>query len=116
MMELQRQCKTYYNDDGVDLIREILNRRYRLNKNGEFDSLEDFKKQVADTDMNSNDMITFIPISYINVVLQVYYHTSRKNNWIAAALSDEWIYKKKRTGNSGNSMCLVRKGYDTTLF
>lgn len=116
MMELQRQCKTYYNDDSVDLIKELLNRRYRLNNNGEFDSLEEFKKQVQATDYNANDMITYIPISYLNVVLQVMYHTSRKNNWIAAALSDDWIFKKKLTKNAGNCMCLIRKGYDDDLF
>ena len=116
MMELQRQCKTYYNDDSVDLIKEILNRKYRLNHNGEFDSLEDFKRQVSSTDINSNSNIAYIPISYLNVVLQVMYHTSRKNNWIAAALSDEWVFKKKLTRNAGNCMCLIRKGYDNDLF
>lgn len=116
MMELQRQCKTYYNDDSVDLIRELINRRYRLNRNGEFDSLEDFKKQVQSTDFNANDTINYIPISYINVVLQVMYHTSRKNNWIAAALSDDWIFRKKLTKNAGNCMCLIRKGYEDELF
>ena len=116
MMELQRQCKTYYNDDSVDLIRELINRKYRLNRNGEFDSLEDFKKQVQSTDYNANDTVNYIPISYLNVVLQVMYHTSRKNNWIAAALSDDWIFKKKLTKNAGNCMCLVRKGYDDELF
>jgi len=116
MMELQRQCKTYYNDDSVDLIRELINRKYRLNRNGEFDSLEDFKKQVQSTDCNANDTIYYIPISYINVVLQVMYHTSRKNNWIAAALSDDWVFKKKMTKNAGNCMCLIRKKYDDELF
>lgn len=116
MKDLQKQCKTYYNDDSVDLIREILNRRYKLNTSGEFDNLEDFKKQVSATELNANDMITYIPISYLNVVLQVYYHTSRKNNWIAAALADDWVYRKKLTKFAGNCMCLVRKGYDTDLF
>lgn len=116
MMELQRQCKTYYNDDSVDLIKELINRKYRLNRNGEFDSLEDFKKQVQSTDYNANDTVNYIPISYLNVVLQVMYHTSRKNNWIAAALSDDWVFKKKLTKNAGNCMCLVRKGYDDELF
>ena len=116
MMELQRQCKTYYNDDSVDLIKELLNRKYKLDKNGEFESLEDFKKQVSNADYNATSNITYIPISYLNVVLQVMYHTSRKNNWIAAALSDEWIFKKKYTKNAGNCMCLVRKGYDSDLF
>lgn len=116
MMELQKQCKTYYNDDSVDLIREILNRRYKLNNAGEFDNLEDFKHQVSDTDISASGQITYIPISYLNVVLQVYYHTSRKNNWIAAALSDDWVYRKKLTKFAGNCMCLIRKGYDTDLF
>lgn len=111
MIDLQRQCKTYYNDDSVDLIREILNRKYCLNSNGEFNSLEDFKHQVSDPKTNARNDIKYIPISYLNVVLQVYYHTSRKNNWIAAALSDEWVFRKKVTTNSGNCMCLIRKQY-----
>lgn len=116
MMELQRQCKTYYNDDSVDLIKEILNRKYKLNSNCEFDSLEDFKQQVSKPLDCVKDDIHYIPISYLNVVLQVLYHTSRKNNWIAAALSDEWVFKKKMTKNSGSCMCLIRKQYDTDLF
>ena len=116
MIELQKQCKTYFNDDSVDLIKELLNRKYKLNKDKEFNSLEDFKQQVTKPEEYANDDITCIPISYLNVVLQIFYHTSRKNNWIAAALSDDWVFKKKLTKNSGNCMCLVRKGYDTTLF
>lgn len=111
MMELQKQCKTYYNDDCVDLIREILNRKYNMNSMGEFNSLEDFKQQVSNPKTNARDDIKYIPISYLNVVLQTYYHQSRKNNWIAAALSDEWVFKKKLTANSGNCMCLIRKDY-----
>ena len=111
MKDLQRQCKTYYNDDCVDLIREILNRKYSLNSSGEFDNLEDFKNQVSKSDAYANNYINYIPISYLNVVLQVFYRQSRKNNWIAAALSDEWDFKKKITKNSGNCMCLIRKGH-----
>ena len=116
LKELQRQCKTYYNDDSVDLIKEILNRNYSLNANKEFDSLEDFKEQVSKPRANATNSVNIIPISYLNVVLQVLYHTSRKNNWIAAALSDEWKFEKRRTANSGNCMCLVRKGFDNELF
>ncbi len=115
MKDLQRQCKTYYNDDCVDLIREILNRKYRVDSNGEFDNLEDFKKQVSASDSYANGYIKYIPISYLNVVLQVFYRQSRKNNWIAAALSDEWVFKKKLTKCSGSCMCLIRKEYDTDL-
>lgn len=116
MIELQKQCKSYFNDDSVDLIKELLNRKYKLNKDKEFNSLEDFKQQVSKPEEYANDDITCIPISYLNVVLQIFYHTSRKNNWIAAALSDDWVFKKQLTKNSGNCMCLIRKGYDTTLF
>jgi len=116
MKDLQKQCKTYYNDDAVDLIKEILNRKYELNSSNEFDSLEDFKHQVNEPSNKANKDIYYIPISYLNIVLQSCYHTSRKNNWIAAALSDEWTFKKKLTKNSGHCMCLVRKKYDTELF
>lgn len=115
MKYLQKQCKTYFNDDSVDLIKEILNRRYKLNSNNEFDSLEDFKQQVSKPIDYAKSDIKYIPISYLNVVLQTLYHTSRKNNWIAAALSDEWVFKKKVTKNSGHCMCLIRKEYDTDL-
>ena len=116
MKELQKQCKTYYNDDCVDLIKEVLNRKYKLNCNGEFDSLEEFKSQVTQPIGNAQQDINYIPISYLNVVLQTLYHTSRKNNWIAAALSDKWVFKKKITKNAGACMCLIRKEYDTDLF
>lgn len=115
LINLQKQCKTYYNDDAVDLIKEILNRKYRLNSNGEFANLEDFKQQVQQSNMSGNSYIDYIPISYLNTILQLLYHTSRKNNWIAAALSDDWIFKKKSTLNYGNCMCLVKKNYNDPL-
>ena len=116
MKDLQKQCKTYFNDDSVDLIKEILNRKYKLNSNKEFDSLEDFKQQVSKPIDYAKDDINCIPISYLNVVLQTFYHTSRKNNWIAAALSDDWVFKKRFTKNSGNCMCLIRREFDVDLF
>ena len=41
--------------------------------------------------------------------MQTLYHTTRKNDKIAAALSDEWNYKKG-TCTAGFCMIFVRKG------
>lgn len=107
--KLQKQFKTYMNDDAMDLVRELLNRKYKLTQSGEFNNLEEFKKQLSEPILNASDNIKRIPISWINIVLQTLYHTSRKNDKIAAAMSDEWSYKKAMT-TAGNCMCFIRRG------
>ena len=107
-IKMQRNFKTFMWDDAMDLVRELLNRKYKLTATGEFKTLEDFKKQVNDPVSDARDTLNIIPISWINVVMQTMYHTSRKNDKIAAAMNDEFIYRKQRC-NSGNCMCLVRK-------
>lgn len=107
-IKMQRNFKTYMQDDAMDLIRELLDRKYKLNPQGEFNTLEDFKEQIQSPMYNANDTLQRIPISWVNVVMQTLYHTSRKNDKIAAAMGDEFVYKKTRTTN-GNCMCLIRK-------
>ena len=111
-IKLQRTFKSYMNDDTMDMIRELLNRHYKLNASGEFSSLEDFKKQINEPVINAKDQIIRIPISWVNIVMQTLYHTTRKNDKIAAALSDEFIYKKGMC-TAGNCMIFVRKGTET---
>ena len=69
----------------------MLNRKYKLTATGEFKTLEDFKKQVNDPFVDARDTLNIIPISWINVVMQTMYHTSRKNDKIAAAMNDEFV-------------------------
>ena len=114
-IKMQRNFKTFMWDDAMDLVRELLNRKYKLTATGEFKTLEDFKKQVNDPVSDARDTLNIIPISWINVVMQTMYHTSRKNDKIAAAMNDEFVYRKQRC-NSGNCMCLVRKDSLSTQF
>lgn len=108
-IKLQRQFKTFMSDDAMDLIHELLDRKYKLNINGEFNTLEEFKDQINCPRVGANDVLNRIPISWVNVVMQTLYHTSRKNDKIAAALSDEFEYRKLNC-TGGYCMCLVRKG------
>jgi hypothetical protein len=62
--------------------------------------------------MDAKDQLQRIPISWVNIVMQVLYHTTRKNDKIAAALSDEWEYKKGMC-TAGNCMIFIRKGTET---
>lgn len=107
-IKMQRLFKTYMNDDYIDTVNELLNKKYKLNINGEFESLEDFKKQIAEPYKYAKDDIKRIPISWINIVMQTLYHRSRKNDLIAAALADDWYYKKAVT-TGGNCMTFIRK-------
>lgn len=111
-IKLQRTFKSYMNDDAMDIVRELLNRKYNLNNNNEFNSLEDFKQQLSQPEVKNGAYINRIPISWINIVMQTLYHTTRKNDKIAAALSDEWEYKKGIC-TAGNCMIFVRKGSET---
>lgn len=111
-IKLQRTFKSYMNDDAMDIVRELLNRKYNLNPNHEFNSLEEFKQQISEPENLKGSYIERIPISWINIVMQTLYHTSRKNDKIAAALSDEWDYKKG-VCSAGNCMIFIRKGTET---
>ena len=111
-IKLQRIFKSYMNDDAMDRIRELLNRPYKLNASGEFNSLEDFKRQINEPIANAKDTLARIPISWVNIVMQTLYRITRKNDKIAAALSDEFIYKKGMC-TAGNCMIFVRKGNET---
>lgn len=117
-IKLQRTFKSYMNDDAMDIVRELLNRKYNLNNNDEFDSLEEFKQQLSQPESKNGTYISRIPISWVNIVMQTLYHTTRKNDKIAAALSDEWEYKKGIC-TAGNCMIFVRKGknslFDTQI-
>lgn len=111
-IKLQRTFKSYMNDDTMDMIRELLNRHYKLNASGEFNSLEEFKKQINEPIIGAKDQLQRIPISWVNIVMQTLYHTTRKNDKIAAALSDEWKYTKGIC-TTGNCMVFIRKGSET---
>lgn len=111
-IKLQRTFKSYMNDDTMDMIRELLNRHYKLNATGEFNSLEEFKRQINEPIIGAKDQLQRVPISWVNIVMQVLYHTTRKNDKIAAALSDEWEYKKGMC-TAGHCMIFVRKGTET---
>lgn len=111
-IRLQRTFKSYMNDDTMDMIRELLNRHYKLNVNGEFNSLEEFKKQINEPIIGAKDSLKRIPISWVNIVMQTLYHTTRKNDKIAAALSDEWDYRKG-TCTAGKCMIFIRKNENT---
>lgn len=111
-IKLQRTFKSYMNDDAMDIVRELLNRKYNLNPNHEFNSLEEFKQQISEPENSKGSYIERIPISWVNIVMQTLYHTSRKNDKIAAALSDEWDYKKG-VCSAGNCMIFIRKGTET---
>ena len=117
-IKLQRTFKSYMNDDAMDIVRELLNRKYNLNNNDEFESLEEFKQQLSQPESKNGTYISRIPISWVNIVMQTLYHTTRKNDKIAAALSDEWEYKKGIC-TAGNCMIFVRKGknslFDTQI-
>ena len=113
-IKLQRTFKSYMNDDTMDMIRELLNRHYKLNASNEFNSLEEFKRQINEPIIGAKDRLSRIPISWVNIVMQTLYHTTRKNDKIAAALSDEWDYKKGMC-TAGNCMIFVRKD-DKSLF
>lgn len=114
-IKMQRNFKTFMQDDAMDLVRELLNRKYVLNNYGEFNTLEEFKEQVISPIPTATDTLNRIPISWINVVMQTLYHTSRKNDKIAAAMNDEFIYRKVLC-SGGNCVCLIRKGTENIRY
>ena len=108
---MQKQFKTYADDDLVDGLREILDDTYNLCDDGSFRNMNDFKDQLINKDeYKLNGKINRIPFSYINIAINTIFKTNRPNKWIAAALEDEWIDVQRALYGNRKLHCLVRKG------
>lgn len=94
-----QQFKTYTDDVVIDYVNSILDKQYKLNQKGEFESEMDFLEQY-NGDKNYGDLIVEridkIPFSYLRFVLKRVYNEERKGSYIGNGLGDKWKYKSIR--------------------
>lgn len=91
-----REFKTYTDDKVIDYCRDILESKYNVNENGEFDDAIDILNQYSKNeiyDTLQGGKINKLPMSALQYVLKSVYKEDRPAKYIALALSDEWEYK-----------------------
>ena len=96
------QFKTFNDDVVIDYVKQILDKSYHLNNNGEFVSEMDLFEQYTGNKDYENDKkskINKIPYSYLRYVLKRHYNEERTGNYIGNGLGGDWKYKAIRYNN-----------------
>lgn len=94
-----QQFKTFTDDVVIDYVNSILEKDYKLNQKGEFDSEKDFFEQFNGTKTygeSTGRKINKIPFSYLKYVLKNEFKEERPGSYIQMGLSDTWDYKSIR--------------------
>ena len=94
-----KQFKTFTDDVVIDYVTNILDKYYKLNKKGEFNSEMDLLNQYTNNYEYGNDKrskITKIPYSYLRYVLKSVYHEERAGTYIGNGIGKDWKYKSIR--------------------
>ena len=93
------QFKTFNDDSVIEYAKSILEKSYRLNKKGEFNSEMDLYKQYTENDVYEDDCkgkIVKLPYSFLRYVLKTVYHEERTGAYICNGLGKDWTYKTIR--------------------
>ena len=87
----QREYKKYQNDEVVDFVKVILEKKYVINSDGEVTELEQL-----DSEFNTGEKyyINRIPGFILDQYLNQKLRTDRPIKYIGQALSQEWDYKQ----------------------
>ena len=107
--KVMNEFKTSNDDDGVNLVRDILSRTYKLNEKGEFNDYDDFLRQVSGDIRyeHQNQHINRIPVYWLSLILSNKYHINRSGRFIGQGLQDEWKYQSARY-HKRSEKCIVR--------
>lgn len=90
LKEVQRQFKSFNNNDSLDEVDTILNRKYKLNERGEFESELDAISQLSG-EVERKDADTYLS-RIPTVLLRKVVNTSTQN--IRSKYKYEWNFKK----------------------
>ena len=87
----QKQHKTYQDDDIVDYLKEVLNKKYSVNREGELTRIEQFQD---DTSLGDKYYINKIKGRLLSDIIRSEYpNKERSRMYLRTALEDEWVYK-----------------------
>ena len=107
-IEHQKQFKDYNSDNIADMLIEILNRPYHLNKNGHFKSQDDMLKQIhngyAFRPKDNDEVVGFVNYishSAVKRILTEVLKTKRGHDYMKNALDGIWCVKNKQSREGG---------------
>lgn len=92
----QGQFKTYNDDDIVEYIKDVLDKPYRIGKDGEVSDIS----QMDDYSAGEKNYINKIKGYVLTELMTRKFHTTRSTKYLELALGGEWKYKNvKYKGN-----------------
>ena len=87
--QVQKDFKTYNNDDMVEYIKDILDKKYNINEDGEVTDIG----QIDDFGPGKRNSINKIYAPVISKLIRREFHDNKcKNKYLASALAGEWRY------------------------
>lgn len=99
--QVQKQFKTYNSDDMVEFVKDVLERHYNINDEGEVTDIG----QIDDFSAGKRNPINKIYAPVLSKLIRREFHsTAVQTKYIASALSGEWEYKDTRFKTLGNSL------------
>lgn len=94
--KVQSQFKTYNDDDIVEYIKDVLDKPYRIGKDGEVSDIS----QLDDFSAGEKNYINKIKGYVLTELMTRKFHTTRSTKYLELALGGEWKYKNvKYKGN-----------------
>ena len=93
--ELQQNFKISNEDNVAEILKEILEREYWLNANGQFDDANDMLRQINGADigqfgMKTRQKINKIPSSFVKIIMKNVIKDVRKHDYFKYTLQKEW--------------------------
>lgn len=94
----QQQFKTYNDDDIVDFVKDVLDREYVINSDGEVTDVDQIDNNYAD---GPKYKINKIPGFVISQLIQRKFRSSRSTKYLEISLGGEWKYANARYKKTG---------------
>lgn len=99
--QTQRQYKTYNDDDMVEYVRDILERKYNIGEDGEVTDIS----QIDDFSAGRQNKINKIYAPVISKLIRREFRDNKcKNKYLASALAGKWKYQDTRFNSLENTL------------
>lgn len=98
---IQRKCKLFNDDDMIDYIKDVLDKKYNINEDGEVTEIG----QIDDYSVGRQNKINKIKATVLSAIIRREFklkNSSSVNKYISVALAGEWEYKQTRFKSLGN--------------
>ena len=100
----QNQFKTFNDDDVVEYVRDVLDKSYRIGKDGELTDIS----QLDDFSAGEKNYINKIKGYVLTKLLTREFHCTRSTKYLEMALGGKWKYKNAKFKGNKQAMAWVR--------